>query len=723
MLVRKNVLILQILVVAVCALMIGFYINNISSYYEILRTDCTLNPCSTLAPAPPTTLEALSVYSLTPDIYSLWFVIMECTFSFLFYLAAFIIFIKSKRDLLGLLAMVALVAYGTTFTSLVYLGSENNSTLARFPEAIAGLGRMAFFLFLLLFPKGQFVPKWTMFVYIPFCMIQFVSFMLPGTSFDLLNWSNTTRLFYYLTMIGVTIFSQVYRYRKVSSSIEKQQTKWVVYGAIISLLGSVMISGFFVYPVFANNPVSYLYLSALLYVVVAIIPLTLVLAILRRRLWDIDPLVNRTILYGALSLAIILLYAGIVLYLGSIFKTKDNFMISLFSTGVVAVLFSPLKERLQRLLNRLMKGRHDDPYSVLRELGDHLVQPLSPEEALQEVARTIKSALRLPFVEIFIRVNDEEKMAAIAGDSAKGCDVHSFPIIHGGEELGTMMVSSRSHDEVFSQEDLRLMDVCLRQTGVILQNVKMTWGMQLLAQDLQESRERIIYAREEERLHIRRNLHDDLAPKLLSLAFNVAAAEQYVNKQPDKAVELLGELRGVIRTTVNEIRTMVHDLRPPTLDEFGLLGAIDARINEIRKTAGEKKEQGGAVSVTAPLKICLSAPPQLPELPAAVEVAAYRIITEALVNVVKHAEATECTVRIAVRSGSRLEIEVNDDGKGLPLVIKPSKMGGIGMKSIRERTVELGGHCFFEKSDAGGTRVRAVLPFAGGEEGYENSIN
>lgn len=136
------------------------------------------------------------------------------------------------------------------------------------------------------------------------------------------------------------------------------------------------------------------------------------------------------------------------------------------------------------------------------------------------------------------------------------------------------------------------MDVCLRQTGVILQNVKMTWGMQLLAQDLQESRERIIYAREEERLQIRRNLHDDLAPKLLSLAFNVAAAEQYVNKQPDKAVELLGELRGVIRTTVNEIRTMVYDLRPPTLDEFGLLGAIDARINEIKKTAGEKKEQG-----------------------------------------------------------------------------------------------------------------------------------
>ncbi|WP_160724296.1 GAF domain-containing sensor histidine kinase [Bacillus sp. USDA818B3_A] len=719
----RSGLIAQVTAAALCALMIVFYMNNIPSYYETLRMDCTLKPCSALAPAPPTSLEALSVYHLTPDTYSLWFVIIECTFSFLFYLAAFLIFLKSKRDLLGLLAMIALVAYGTTFTSLVYIGSEDSPFLEKVPEAVAGIGRMTFFLFLLLFPKGRFVPRWTVLVFIPFCIVQIISFLSAGTAFDLLNWSNTGRLLYYLTMMGVTIFSQVFRYRKVSSSIEKQQTKWVVYGAVISLLGSVIISGFFVYPVFADNPISYIYLSALLYMVVAIIPLTLVLAILRHRLWEIDPLVNRTILYGALTLTIILIYAGSVMYLGGLFKTKDNFVISMISTGVVAVLFSPLKERLQRIVNRLMKGRHDDPYTVLKELGDHLVQPLSQEEVLKEVAGTIKGALRLPFVGIFVRVKDEEKMAVAAGNTEAIFDVHSFPIIHGGEELGTLMVSSRSQDETFSQEDLRLMDVLLRQSGVILQNVKMTWGMQLLANDLQESREKLVLAREEERLQIRRNLHDDLAPRLLSLSFNVAAAEQYVKKQPDKAVELLGELRSVIRTTVNEIRTMVHDLRPPTLDEFGLIGSIETRINEIRKTMGTNKTQENEEA--AVLKIALEAPEQLPVLPAAVEVAAYRIITEALVNVVKHAQATECVVRISVHSESELQIEVSDNGLGLPILLKPSISGGIGLKSIRERTAELGGQCFFEKLERGsGTRVRAIVPFLQREEKVnEGSLN
>ncbi|NHC42620.1 sensor histidine kinase [Bacillus sp. MM2020_1] len=709
---------LQAFVTLLSISMIAFFLNNIHDYYETLRTDCILKACSSLAPAPPTTIAALRTYHLTPETYSFWFVIIECTFALLFYLAALIIFIKSKRDTMGLLAIIALVAYGTTFTSLVYIGTEKAPFWDIVPEVIAGIGRMAFFLFLLLFPNGRFVPRWPFAVFFPFAVIQFVSLFLPGTVFDLLNWSNSARLLYYLTMIAVTIFSQVFRYRRVSSSVERQQTKWVVYGVSISLLGSIVISGFFVYPIFAENPVSYLYLSAILYAVVAIIPLTLVVAIVRHRLWDIDPLVNRTILYGALSLSIILLYSGLVLYLSSLFKTENNFIISLISTAIVAVVFSPLKERLQRIVNRLMKGRHDDPYAVLKELGDHLVQPLAPEEVLQVVAGTIKGALRLPYVGISFKINGLEKIAAAMGETAIALDVHSFPIIHGGEELGTLLVSSRSPEEAFTSEDLRLIDVLLRQAGAIIQNVKMTWGMQLLASDLQESRERLVRAREEERLQIRRNLHDDLAPRLLSLSFNVAAAEQYVKKIPEKALELLGELRAVIRMTVDEIRTMVHDLRPPTLDEFGLLGSIQARIDEIKQTSVQEDEDddGDGLQQASSLQITLHSPENLPALPAAVEVAAYRIITESLVNVAKHAQANECTVNINVHAGRELHIEIRDNGIGLPSTIKPVGNGGIGMQSIRERTTELGGQCFFEKLNSGGTSVRALLPFLQEEE-------
>ncbi|WP_223594538.1 GAF domain-containing sensor histidine kinase [Neobacillus bataviensis] len=691
---------LQSFVFLFSVLTIVFFLNNIPHYYEILRSECVLDTCSSLAPAPPTTLKKLAVYHLTPDTYSLWFVIIESTLALLFYLAALIIFLKNKRDGMGLLAVIAFVAYGTTFTSLVYIGSEGG-VMAWAPETIAAIGRMSLFLFLLLFPNGRLVPRWTLFVFVPFCVIQFISLLMPGSRFELLKWPDTARLLYYLLMISVTIFSQIFRYRRVSGSVEQQQTKWVVYGVAISFIGSIILSGFFVYPMSAENPVSYIYLSALLYAVVAIIPLTLGLAILRRRLWDIDPLVNRTILYGVLSLSIILLYTGLVMYLSSLFKTEGSFIISLISTAVVAVLFSPLKDRLQRILNRLMKGRHDDPYSVLKELGDQLSQPLAPEEVLQVVAETVKGALRLPFVGISIRMNGEEKLAASSGGTIH--DEHYFFIVHGGEELGILTVSSRSHKEVFTAEDLRLLDVMLRQTGPILQTVKMTWGMQTLASDLQVSRERLVLAREEERLQIRRNLHDDLAPKLLSLSFNVAAAEQYVKKNPDKTLELLGDLRNVIRTTVTEIRTMVHDLRPPTLDEFGLIGSIQARIDEMKKSS-------------VPLMVSFSVPDQMPLLPAAVEVAAYRIITEALVNVVKHARAARCSVLIRVISEKDLEIAVIDDGIGLPSHIKPSGSGGIGLKSIWERTSELGGHCSIEKIDTGGTRVKALLPFLQGEE-------
>ncbi|MFP3123697.1 sensor histidine kinase [Ectobacillus funiculus] len=552
------------------------------------------------------------------------------------------------------------------------------------------------------------IPRWTIFVFVPFSLIQLASVMLPDTIFDLLNWSSNGRLIYYLTMIIVTIYSQMFRYRKISTSVERQQTKWVVYGVTISLLSSIIISGFFVYPVFGNNPVSYIYLSAFLYTVVSIIPLTLTLAILRHRLWDIDPLVNRTILYGILTLSIILLYSVLVLYLSSLFKTEGNFIISLVATAVVAILFSPIKERMQRIVNRVMKGRHDDPYAVLKELGNHLVKPLAPEEVLKVVAETIKDALRLPYVGISIKVNDVEKLAVVAGKAV--FDKHFFAIIHGGEELGRLIVSSRSPEEAFSSEDMRLLDVLLQQSGPIVQNVKMTWGMQLLAHDLQESREKLVLAREEERLQMRRNLHDDLAPRLLSLSFNVAAAEQYIKKSPERAIKLLGDLRGVIRTTVDEIRTMVHDLRPPTLDEFGLLGAIRARIEDVQKTAIQE-EKATSTRIHS-LQIKLNAPEQFPDLPAAVEVAAYRIITEALVNVVKHAKASQCVINITPNSGGSFIIEVTDDGIGLPAYIKPSGSGGIGLKSIRERTGELGGRCIFEKIETGGTRVKAWLPIS-----------
>lgn len=696
---------LQALMVAISAIIVVFFISSISGYYEKLRNYCILQSCGSLAPAPPTTTEVLNQYNLTVDSYAAILVAIDCGLAFLFYTGAGVILWKSGRERMGKLAILALVAYGTTFPSLVYIASEGSKALQRWPDGISTIGWMTLFMFFLLFPSGKLEPFWTLFVWVPFSLVQIASFLFPETSIDLQQWSATARILYYLTAIGSIIYSQIYRYRKVSNAEQRQQTKWVVYGVTISFLGFFGISAFFVSDA-AFSPVSYIYLNVALHVFVSIIPLTLAFAILRHRLWDIDPLVNRTIVYGVLSLAIVLVYSASVLYLSSVFRTEKSYIISLIATSIVAILFAPLKQWLQRVVNRLLKGRHDDPFAVLVELGDSLVKPMTPERVLGVVVRTMQDALRLPHVGISIGMNGQETVAVSVGE--KKYDMHVYPLIHSGEELGSLWLSSRSPGGAFSTEDNKLLDILLRQAVPIAKNIHMTAGMKLLAKDLQESRERLVLAREEERRQIRRNLHDDLAPRLMSLAFNVAAAEQYIRKSPDTAIELLGELRQVIRTTVNEIRTMVHDLRPPTLDEFGLLGAIEARIDEILKTSGQMHNNLICVKLHV-----LEA---LPALPAAVEVAVYRIVTESLVNVIRHAEATACDVHMRLTPAQELQVEIIDNGKGIPVPLKPSGNGGIGLTSIRERAGELGGQCIFERLETGGTRVMAVLPLLRGEE-------
>jgi signal transduction histidine kinase len=365
-------------------------------------------------------------------------------------------------------------------------------------------------------------------------------------------------------------------------------------------------------------------------------------------------------------------------------------------------MFAPLKERLQRLINRLMKGRHDDPYAVLVELGNQLVQPLEPLDTLNAVARTIKEALLLPYAAISVGRNGQETLLASAGETAG--EPVSFPVIHSGEQLGTLFVANRSPGEIFSPEDIQFLEVLLHQAGPIVHNVHMTLGMKLLAQDLQESRGKLVLAREEERRQIRRNLHDDLAPRLAALALNAAAAEKYVVKAPDTAIEMLSDLRKVIRSTIDDIRTLVHDLRPPTLDELGLAGAIRERIAELTKAARLESGHEGI------LQIRLLSPESLPSLPAAVEVAAYRIITESLVNVVRHAKATVCTIRLDLSVAGQLTVEITDNGTGLHSQAAPNGKGGIGLSSIRERAAELGGQCLIERLEQGGTCVKAVLP-------------
>jgi len=225
-----------------------------------------------------------------------------------------------------------------------------------------------------------------------------------------------------------------------------------------------------------------------------------------------------------------------------------------------------------------------------------------------------------------------------------------------------------------------------RRAGVAVHAARLT-------ADLQHSRERLVRAQEEERRRLRRDLHDGLGPRLAALTLKVGAARSLYPQDPTAADALLTELEADMEAALTDLRRLVYGLRPPTLDQLGLLGAI--------RDATERYEPGPA---TNGLRISLRAPEELPPLPAAVEVAAYRIVQEALTNVIHHARASYCTVRLAV--GDELELEITDDGVGL----LADHRSGVGLNSMRERAVELGGTCVIEQQPSGGTRVLARLP-------------
>ena len=431
-----------------------------------------------------------------------------------------------------------------------------------------------------------------------------------------------------------------------------------------------------------------------------LIPLSIGIAILRSHLWDIDILINRTLVYGLLTACIVGMYVFVVGYLGSLFHTNGNLLISLIATGLVAVAFQPLRALLQRSINRLLYGLRDDPYVVLAGLGQRLQATLDPDAVLSTIVETVREALKLSYVAIEVKEDAALVLAASSGTSPTKAALR-LPLVHQREPVGTLIIAPRGGDDALTPADLHLVHDLADQIGIAVYAVRLTTDLQRMATDLQRSRERLVVAREEERRRLRRDLHDGLGPTLAALALTASNVSDLIPTDPDAAIVLANSLQDDIRATVRDIRRLVYELRPPALDELGLVTAIRERAAQFSSPPANHESD-----TSESLLVQVEAPDSLPPLPAAVEVAAYRIIQEALTNVVCHAHARTCTVRLALTDA--LEVEILDDGIGLPM----EHQTGVGLLSMRERAAELGGSCIVEKRDRAGTRVYARLPLS-----------
>jgi signal transduction histidine kinase len=537
---------------------------------------------------------------------------------------------------------------------------------------------------LVLFPNGRFIPSWARWVLIAsvpwnIFTIWMVNYYSLGESTPLILLLLTLA---WITLPASGLFAQAYRYRYASTPDERQQTKWVLYGFGL-WMGYILLSSFPYMYVTSLPPGSALpwwepLTELSWWLAQSILPVTLTIAITRSRLWNIDVVINRTLVYGALTLITIALYIFVVGTLGSLFQLIDRSLIAFIATGLVAVLFQPLRDRLQRWVNRLMYGERDNPVAVLAQLGDELEHTGSPEVALDSIVRTIAHALKLPYVAI--ELGTAGNTVAVSGN--KPAEVYRLPLSYQAEATGFLVFAPRSPGEILSTSDWQLLANISHQAGAAAHSAKLTG-------DLRRSRQQLVTTREEERRRLRRDLHDGLGPTLASLTLKLDAARNMLRRDPDKADKLLIELKQQTQNTIKDVRTLVYDLRPPALDELGLVGAIRSYLSN---------------QVPGVPAFELEVADDFPSLPAAYEVAAYRIALEGITNVQRHAQANTATIRIYLQERA-LVIEIQDDGCGLTR----GQASGVGLASIRERAEELGGG--FELLAAGqGTHLRARLP-------------
>jgi signal transduction histidine kinase len=388
--------------------------------------------------------------------------------------------------------------------------------------------------------------------------------------------------------------------------------------------------------------------------------------IVRYGLFDTRVVVNRALVYGGLTVAVVAVYAAVA------------FLVRLVAGGVapgavataVAVLAAlPLRDVVQRRVNHLSYGLRDEPSAALARLGERLDAAGAPHDALAAALRTVAEALRLSYVAV-----EAEGGLRVAHGRRGPEPVRELPLPFAGETIGRLVVQSR-HSDFGRSEEALLADLA-RQVAAVAHAVALTDA-------LARSRERLVGMREEERRRLRRDLHDGLGPTLAGIALGIDTVRRGLSDGP--ARQRLVALRAEAENAVAEVRRIVYDLRPPVLDELGLEGAMREQAARL----------GGAE---------VEVPEPLPALPAAVEVAAYRIGMEALTNAHRHAPGAPVTVTLSV--DGRLRLAVADRGAGIPAGFR----AGVGIASMRERAAEVGGGCTVGPFDGGGTLVLAELP-------------
>jgi signal transduction histidine kinase len=471
-----------------------------------------------------------------------------------------------------------------------------------------------------------------------------------------------------VVLIPLSVLALGLRMRRANSA-ERAQMQWLLFAGVVTLAFGVSASA-------VPKP----WQEAFWAIGMAAIPAGIVIAVLRYQLLDIEVVLNRAVVYGLLTGLVLIGYLAAIAGVGQVAAQRTG----LLAVAVLALLAAAARARVQRGVDRMLFGYRRDPYAVVDRVGQRLDLASGPIDALQQIASELRVALRLPSVAV---LPDDSRLAVIATGAAVA-GVRDLPVVVEGHQVALLRIGLRHQAERLRPEEQSVLADVSRRIGALVQAAG-------LINDLQRSRESLVAAREEERRRLRHDLHDGLGPELAGMALQLDSLMGQLDGQ-SAAAERVQVLRDRMRQTVAEVRHVVDNLRPPAIDELGLLDALRQHVAAYALTpAGSAGAAGISVEVAAD---------ELPALPAAVEVAAYRISAEAVANAVRHGRATVCTVAVSAAPG-RLLVTIEDNGTG----IDPQAVRGVGLQSMRDRAAELGGGLSVDTGSAG-TTIRGWLP-------------
>jgi signal transduction histidine kinase len=676
---------------------------GISTYHQALQTVCSSIGCLTGQLTPEEAQFILASGRTLSDYAFADFIVFLFTDTLLLITATFLIWRKSERPaaVFGAFALAA-AATGTLAQTTAHL----YPSLVLPVQIIHFIQLSTLFPFFGLIPDDDFRPGWLRWVALALVPISaLIAFNVVG--------QNAVRAIA-ITMGVLIVGSAIYRYRSPISSERQEQAIWALAAAVLLAGAQWIAKPVQLLPIPAmsvqNLAGSFILFFPVFGMLLTVGALTcLAVAFLSDELFRLEIAINRAFVYGLLTLFVIGGYVLVVGYLSLLFQSSGSIWFSLVATGVVAALFHPIRERVQRFVNRMLYGEREDPYTVLAHLGQRLESVLASDEVIPTIVQTVREALKVSYAAIALKQPGVDEFNITAEDGKPSRIILDLPLVYHQEILGRLQLGQRLGSNGYSRADQRLLNDLARQAGAAIhaasQNV-----------DLQRARQQLVTAREEERRRVRRDLHDGLGASLAALNLQAGELHRLIRSDPDEAERQVQELREEIRASIADIRRLVYGLRPPALDELGLIEALRARAAQ---TSGlpnrDNVEHQTAVSHL--LQVNIDSPEDLPPLPAAVEAAAYRIAMEALTNAIQHARAERCTIRIAIQMGG-LTVEICDDGIGLPQEFT----FGIGLISMRERCAELGGTWSIHSEPGQGTQVSAWLPLPGEQlEGLDDA--